>query len=582
MKILKKKLTAIISLILAALLLSSCASTGAAALTGGILGGLGELIDGIFGAFTGRDEGVPFSEMEYARPDMDAIEAHVDEAIEALEDNVSYSRISDAITQCINDFYDFQTAYALSDIHSCLDTTDEYWAEEYSFCTESSAVQQQLLDELYYACAASKKAARLERDFFWDGFCEDYADPEDSVYTDEVVALMQREAGLLSEYRTAIAAPVITVDGEELDYYEALSECNDADEYHKLFMEYYYQYNGELADIYIRLIRLRRELAAEMGYDSYRDMQFDYAFSRDYTPEQAERYIEDIRTCAVPVYLSAEPYYYGYDVGEDDVESLVSDAAAAMGGCIDDAFQFLYDNELYDLSYSDLKADMSYTTYIPNYSSPYVFVDPQGSEADILTFCHELGHAVDAWYNYNADESIDLAEVFSQSLEYLMPAYMGESLDSGTVDELYRMKMYDTLECYVQQASFAQFENEVYAMSDDELSAESINAVSLRLAGEYGYLAEGYEDYYAMSWIDIVHFFEYPFYVISYPVSCDVALQIYELELEKSGAGLDKFFALIPRGAVTLVQAAEDAGLESPFAAGRVERAMRDVEARLK
>lgn len=201
------------------------------------------------------------------------------------------------------------------------------------------------MDELYYACAASKKAARLERDFFWDGFCEDYADPEDSVYTDEVVALMQREAGLLSEYRTAIAAPVITVDGEELDYYEALSECTDADEYHKLFMEYYYQYNGELADIYIRLIRLRRELAAEMGYDSYRDMQFDYAFSRDYTPEQAERYIEDIRTCAVPVYMSAEPYYYGYDVGEDDVESLVSDAAAAMGGCIDDAFRFLYDNE---------------------------------------------------------------------------------------------------------------------------------------------------------------------------------------------------------------------------------------------
>lgn len=574
----KKKLTAIISLMLAALMLSSCAVADALPLPGRLLGGI---IEGISNALSGSAEGVPFSEMEYVRPDMDAIGERIIAATDALESNASYPRISDKITQCITDYYDFQTAYALADIHSCLDATDEYWAEEYSYCTESSAELQQLFDELCYACAASKRAERIERDFFWEGFCEDYADPEDSIYTDEAVELMQREAGLLSEYRTALAAPVIIVDGEELDYYTALYECEDAGEYNRLFMEYYYQYNEYLADIYIRLIRVRRELAEEMGYASYRDMQFDYAFSRDYTPEQAERYIEDIRTYAVPVYLSAAPYYYLYDVQEEDLEAIVGSAAAAMGGCIEDTFSFIYDCGLYDLSYSDFKANMSFTTYIPNYDAPYVFVDPQGSEADILTFCHELGHAADAWYNYNADESLDLSEVFSQSLEYLMPAYMSDSLDSETIDELYRMKMYDTLECYVQQSSFAQFENEVYAMNDDELSAESINALSLRLAREYGYLAEGYEDYYALSWIDIVHFFEYPFYVISYPVSCDVALQIYELESEEPGAGLDKYLELLPRGAVTLVQAAEEVGLESPFAGGRVERAIRAVEAKL-
>lgn len=574
----KKKLTAIISLMLAALMLSSCAVADALPLPGRLLGGI---IEGISNALSGSAEGVPFSEMEYVRPDMDAIGERIIAATDALESNASYPRISDKITQCITDYYDFQTAYALADIHSCLDATDEYWAEEYSYCTESSAELQQLFDELCYACAASKRAERIERDFFWEGFCEDYADPEDSIYTDEAVELMQREAGLLSEYRTALAAPVIIVDGEELDYYTALYECEDAGEYNRLFMEYYYQYNEYLADIYIRLIRVRRELAEEMGYASYRDMQFDYAFSRDYTPEQAERYIEDIRTYAVPVYLSAAPYYYLYDVQEEDLEAIVGSAAAAMGGCIEDTFSFIYDCGLYDLSYSDFKANMSFTTYIPNYDAPYVFVDPQGSEADILTFCHELGHAADAWYNYNADESLDLSEVFSQSLEYLMPAYMSDSLDSETIDELYRMKMYDTLECYVQQASFAQFENEVYAMNDDELSAESINALSLRLAREYGYLAEGYEDYYALSWIDIVHFFEYPFYVISYPVSCDVALQIYELESEEPGAGLDKYLELLPRGAVTLVQAAEEVGLESPFAGGRVEHAIRAVEAKL-
>ncbi len=574
----KKKLTAIISLLLAALLLSSCAVTGAAPMPVRVFSGI---IDSISGIFSGNTGGVSFSEMEYVRPDMDAIEEDFQTATDALEYNASYSRISKTLTQCINDFYDFQTAYTLADIHNCLDGTDEYWVEEYSFCTENSAVVIQLLDDLYYACAASKKAERLERSFFWEGFCEEYADPEDSMYTDEAVALMQREAGLLGEYRTIVAAPVITVNGEDVDYYEALYEC-DEDEYYDIFMEYYYQYNEELSDIYISLIKVRRELAEEMGCASYRDMQFEVTFSRDYTPEQAEKYIEDIRTYAVPVYVSAEPYYYLYDVGEDELESIVGAAAYALGGSIEDTFDLMRKNGLYDISYSDLKANSSFTTYIPNYSSPYVFVDPLGSEYDILTFCHELGHAVDAWYNDNADESLDLSEVFSQSLEYLMPAYMSESLNSDAIDDLYRMKMYDTLDCYVQQASYAQFENEVYAMSDDELGAESLNEISLRVAEEFGYLAEGYEDYYAMSWIDIVHFFEYPFYVISYPVSCDVALQIYELELENPGSGVDKYLELLPRGATTLVQAAEDVGLESPFADGRVEHAIRAVESRLK
>lgn len=586
----KKKITAIAVLVLAALMLSSCtASVPPAMGISGLFQGVEEIRDALSGFFSEfrEDDGsevddgmVPFSEMEYTRPETEVIAGHIDAAIAELGDGRSYSRICSCMDVCMADYWDFQTAYALADIHSCLDLTDEYWAEEYSRCMEDSAEVEQLFDDLYYACAASRKAGRLERDYFWDGFREEYSDPEESLYSDESVALMQQEAGLLSEYRSIVAAPIITVDGEERDLYQCLAECSE-NEYWDLVMQYYYSYNGELSDIYIKLIKLRRQIAEELGFDSYRDMQFEFTFMRDYTPEQAEKYIEDIRRYAVPLYLHTESYRYGYEVNEDDLRDIVGAAAARMGGCIEDAYQFLDDYYLIDLRFDDRKADMSFTTYIDNYDAPFILIDPENSEQDILTFAHELGHAVDMWNNYNADESLDLAEVFSQSMEYLMPAYMTDTLDDGTIEELFRLKMLDTLESYVQQASFAEFENRVYAMSDEELTAENLNELSLQLAKEYGYFTGGYEDYYAMSWIDIVHFFEYPFYVISYPVSCDVALQIYEMEREKPGAGLDKFFAFIERKSPMLIEAAEDSGLVSPFEEGRVEKAMKDIEARL-
>ena len=59
------------------------------------------------------------------------------------------------------------------------------------------------------------------------------------------------------------------------------------------------------------------------------------------------------------------------------------------------------------------------------------------------------------------------------------------------------MNLLGTLETFVQQASFAEFENCVYAA--DELSLEWINELSLELAEEYGYYDGVNETYHSMS-----------------------------------------------------------------------------------
>ena len=56
---------------------------------------------------------------------------------------------------------------------------DEYYAAEYEWISTAEADVSDLFDELYYACAGSPLGKELEADYFWEGFCEDYADPND-------------------------------------------------------------------------------------------------------------------------------------------------------------------------------------------------------------------------------------------------------------------------------------------------------------------------------------------------------------------------------------------------------------------
>ena len=74
-----------------------------------------------------------------------------------------------------------------------------------------------------------------------------------------------------------------------------------------------------------------------------------------------------------------------------------------------------------------------------------------------------------------------------------------------------------------------------------------------------------------MSWCDIPHFFEMPFYVITYPVSNDIAMQIYALEEEQSGQGLEKYMEILDRDYEYFMDAVSTGGFEIPFAPGRIE-----------
>ena len=65
------------------------------------------------------------------------------------------------------------------------------------------------------------------------------------------------------------------------------------------------------------------------------------------------------------------------------------------------------------------------------------------------------------------------------------------------------------------------------------------------------------------------HFYSNPLYIISYVVSNDAAVQLYQQELETPCAGRDTYRRSLATEQEYFLAFLEEAGLESPF--GRVE-----------
>ena len=528
---------------------------------------------------------VPFDQMPYFRPDLDALRACIDNVGKALDEGADYETLEPLLDDCSNAYDAFYTMYSIAFIRSCQDMTDSYYADEYSALDEASADVSQLMEKLYFRCGMSPMAQELEEKYFWPGFAEEYSDDANTFYDDDMVALLQEESNLIAEYRALVASPTVVLsDGTEVDYFSSLEEMTGY-AYLDLLTRYYQQYNTPLSEIYIKLIRNRQQQAEQAGYESYEALAFDHDYERDYTPEQAAGYLADIRRDIVPLYrevMSGNPYWF-LDQGQVDaarLEEILRYGVASMGDEVLDTYEFMVKYRLCDLEHSPLKAEMSFKTYLESYEVPFLFMDASGDLGDITTFAHEFGHYLDGFLNYEEDETIDLAECYSQAMELLMLTRLDGELSEQELDSLYEMKMLDILGMYVQQGAFAEFEHILYSTDPEQLTTDYLNDTFLRLCQDYGFCEEGFEDLYCFIWMDITHFFEQPFYVITYPVSHDVAMQIFQLEQAEPGAGLDTFLAMIPRQSRDMIESAELAGLQSPFTYGRlksVAASMREI-----
>lgn len=515
-------------------------------------------------------EPVAFEDMEYTRPDAAALCKALGELEKLVKNGGSFDEVGAAFEAAYSDYSLFNTMDSLSYIRHTIDLNDEYYETENNWCEEQSPLIEQALEKCYIAMGQSDLRDRLEEEYFTEDFFDFY--DENQIYSnDRVVKLMQKDNDLQAQYMALQSDQTIEWNGEEVLYEDIIGdESLDYDSYLMAYQLYYNKYNPQVGEIFAEMIRTRNEIAKELGYDTFADFAYSYYYDRDYTPEEAENYLSDIAAELAPMYFYA---VYGAQsttpCSTDEVLDLFEKTVYRFGGEFATSYEFMQAYDLMDITDSSSKMPGSYVTYLSSYQMPFLYVSPTGKLDDLLTCCHEFGHFVDGFVNCNGTSSIDCNEIFSQGLEFL--SLSRAELDDDEREALTISKVADSLMTFVSQAAYAEFELRAYALPDDQLNTEGLNALFLECMEEFGQSYTGMEDIIAPGWIDIQHFLIAPYYVISYCVSNDAALQIFQLE-EENGTGLETYRALMSTSSGnTILALLEENGMESPFEPGRVE-----------
>ena len=479
----------------------------------------------------------PFDQMTYTRPDMTAFAAKAEQCCAAAEKETDLEKMVQIIYDLYGAYDDFYTNYAMAMICYSKDQTDASWESEYNFCTGNAAQVSAAMDRFYRILAKSPLRKQLEADqYFGRDFFAEYEG--ETIYDAYFTELLDAEAELENQYYSLIAQA-----GEDYGYTQS----------------FYDAYGSQMAQIFVELIRNRQAQAEHAGYDNYPEFAYGFYHMRDYTPAQAVAYLADIRAELVPLYktLLQDPGVTLYTSNQSQTFAYVQSMAQAMGGEISQAFLDMEKAGLYDISASENKLNASFEIYLRNYRSPYVFLNASGTQRDHLTFAHEFGHFCSDYMSFGSGAGVDVSEVFSQGMEYLSLCY-------GPADEnLQKLKMFDSLCIFVEQAAYASFEHQVYGLEGENLTVDRVQALFDSVCDGYG--LEGDWRY-----VFITHLFTEPMYVISYTVSNDAALQLYQMEMAKAGSGLACLRENMTTRQGYFLAFLKEAGLQSPFTPGRI------------
>ncbi|MDR0572395.1 MAG: M3 family oligoendopeptidase [Rickettsiales bacterium] len=188
---------------------------------------------------------------------------------------------------------------------------------------------------------------------------------------------------------------------------------------------------------------------------------------------------------------------------------------------------------------------------------PYILLNFTGTQNDVVTLAHELGHGIHMYLsknqNYlNYDTPLTLAETASVFGEQLVFRYFlqMETTTEGRI-AIIAKKIEDMINTVIRQIAFLEFEKTLHQeRREKELTKERINEIWLdtqrKSLGDIFEFSEEYKYY----WAYIPHFIHSPFYVYSYSFGDCLVNTLYSqyLNTDNKKDFVNKYIELLKAG----------------------------------
>ena len=540
-----------------------------------------------------------FSQMEYKRPGLDEIKAGLSRMVKQLEQAVSFQEAERVFLEKEAQTARVQTMFTLVFIRHTIDTRDPFYTVEQEYADSALPVIEEAVQQWNAALLASPYRAEFEAKYGSVMFVN--LELEKKTFDASIISSLQRENALVTEYTDLLASAQIPFEGGLYTLAQMVPLKLDRCDSRRLAAwkaegAFYNAHADKLDAIFAEMTSLRDAMGRALGFDNYLGLGYCRMTRNCYGPAELERFRENVRRHVVPLAerLKAEQARrigrpYPLDYADDalsfrsgnpvpciDSEGILAagrDFFHSLGDETAQFIDFMFDNELLDVTARKGKAGGGYCTELYAYKSPFIFANFNGTADDIGVITHEAGHALNSYLARdilplaNQSPSAEACEVHSTSMEFFADTYAETFFGSGARKYLYA-HLADLITFIPYGTQVDHFQHLVYEKPDmtpgqrydawRELTA--VYMPWLRLDGAIPFYGEG------RSWQQKHHIYENPLYYIDYCLADAVVLQLWAEMLENRGAAWEKYLRYTRlAGTKTFIGLIEAAGLKTPF-----------------
>lgn len=551
-----------------------------------------------------------FSEMPYERVDFDQVGKELSglirelEAAKSGEEQFAVHQRYYALTDHV------QTLMTIGNIRHDVNTVDEFYEKERKYYDEMRPVYQNQVLAYMQKLYASPYRDYLESKIGPVAFKN--MEVAMKAFDERVISLAQEENALTTEYDKLIASAKILFDGKELNLsllrpYLVSSDREVRRQAWRKKSEFFMENADKLDEIYDKLVKNRTAQARAMGYENYLELGY-YRMGRNcYGQKEVESFRRQVKQYFVPFaeklherrrkrlgldrlsYIDSAVYFpQGNPAPTGTPEEIMAagqrmyrELSAETG----EFFDFMMENELFDVLGRKNKRAGGYMTYMPDYRSPFIFANFNGTSGDVDVVTHECGHAFQGYLSgqdpirEHADIGMETAEIHSMSMEFMTENWM-ELFFGGRKQDYIDMHLEDSAIFIPYGCMVDEFQHIVY--EHPEMTPAQRHEAWLRLEAQYRPHMD-YEDdpFFGKGglWQQQLHIYNAPLYYIDYCLAQTCALQYKtwkDRDFQEAWTSYLKLCRLSASDFFTKMIPA--VGLESPFDEGCVQHLVEKLE----
>lgn len=411
--------------------------------------------------------------------------------------------------------------------------------------------------------------------------------------------LRVQSGDLINRYDKLVASGEVTVDGKTVTLSVARAmlaspEAGIRKEAFFAYREWFDERRDEIANIFAELVKLRHQMAVNLGHENYIRLGYLGMRRTDYGEMEADQFRAAVRKYVVPLQTKlherqaeelGQPALKPWDtlyypslslpqgiapVGEqlEKAQRVFDGLNTELGG----HFKRMREEGLIDLENRKAKRAGAFCTSFPDEGRVAILCNSTGDDQDVGTLMHEMGHAFQGWESQPIEvvelqwPTMDACEIHSMGMEYLSLPRMNEFFGDEYAERFRRNRWRDSVEGIPYICSVDEFQHWIYKNPDatnDERDAEWNRLQDIYKPGLDWSDAEQLK---ATRWYAQSHIFHAPFYYIDYAIAETGAMQLALIDAADHEKAMETYMNLCRIGGTkSVLDIFRTVGMRSPF-----------------